>query len=116
MLADSLAFILTLSLTIHPIADCKKLSRDYGISVHSCIELSFFAKCIDRQRWKGGFNQMIGLSRLVQTYLLNSLPKGGVQVSNWELNLSRQQQKCKSALFSICVLSGMSYLLLFLLF
>jgi len=74
-------------------SDSKKLARDYGVSVHSCIELSFFAKCIDRQKWKGGFQQMIGLSRLVQAYLRNSLPKGGVQVSNWELNLSHTQQK-----------------------
>lgn len=76
-------------------ADSKKLARDYGVSVHSCIELSFFAKCIDRQRWKGGFQNMIGLSRLVQAYLLKSLPKGGVQTSNWELKLSQTQQTCQ---------------------
>lgn len=73
--------------------DCKKLFRDYQLSVRSCIDLSLLARSVD-SRWKGPFKNPIGLSRLTETYLDRSLTKGLVTRSNWEAALSEPQLDC----------------------
>ena len=74
--------------------DCKKLWRDHRVSVRNCIDLALLARSVD-VRWKGPYKGSIGLSRLVAIYLERYLPKGGVQTSNWEMELSSEQQECK---------------------
>jgi hypothetical protein len=76
--------------------DCKKLYADWGISVCNCVDLSLLARCVDNARWKGRYVEPIGLRRLVETYEQLSLPKGKIQRSNWEAQLSTFQQHCMS--------------------
>ena len=82
-------------LTFRPLIldDCKKLFRDYQLSVRGCIDLSLLARCVD-SRWKGPYKNPIGLSRLAETYLDRSLTKGLVTRSNWEAALSEPQLDC----------------------
>ncbi|THH12881.1 hypothetical protein EW146_g7286 [Bondarzewia mesenterica] len=70
--------------------DCRKLYRDFKISVRSCIDLSLLARSVD-SRWKGPYKNPIGLARLTETYLDRALPKGKVTRSNWEATLSAIQ-------------------------
>ncbi|KIM85515.1 hypothetical protein PILCRDRAFT_367306 [Piloderma croceum F 1598] len=72
--------------------DCKKLYADWSISVRNCVDLSLLARCVDNARWKGRYVEPIGLGRLVETYEKLSLPKGKIQRSNWEAQLSTVQQ------------------------
>jgi len=72
--------------------DCKKLWRDHRVSVRNCVDLALLARSVDRQ-WKGPYKGGIGLSRLAETYLQRKLPKGGIQRSNWEMELSTSQQE-----------------------
>jgi hypothetical protein len=74
--------------------DCKKLWRDHRVSVRNCVDLALFARSVDPQ-WKGPYKGGIGLSRLAETYLQRKLPKGGIQRSNWDLELSTLQQECE---------------------
>lgn len=86
--------------------DCKKLYRDYGVSVRNCVELSLLARTVDNARWKGKYTEPIGLARLVDTYEQATLSKGKIQRSNWEWNLNGLQQECKSdnpPVFVTCV-------------
>jgi hypothetical protein len=76
--------------------DCKKLYADWSISVRNCVDLSLLARCVDNARWKGRYVEPIGLGRLVETYEKLSLPKGKIQRSNWEAQLSTVQQDCMS--------------------
>ena len=73
-----------------------KLYSDCKISVRNCVDLSLLARCVDNSRWKGRYVDPIGLSRLVETYENLSLPKGRIQRSNWEAELSEVQQDCMS--------------------
>jgi ribonuclease D len=73
--------------------DCKKLYRDYGVSVRNCVELSLLARTVDNARWKGKYTEPIGLARLVDTYEQATLSKGKIQRSNWEWNLNGLQQE-----------------------
>lgn len=72
--------------------DCKKLYRDYRLSVRNCVDLSLMARSVDNARWKGRYTNPIGLARLLQTYHGTTLHKGRTQRSNWELPLSSTQQ------------------------
>lgn len=74
--------------------DCKKLFRDYGVSVCGCVDLSLFARSCD-PRWKGPYSNDIGLSRLTSTYLNLRLSKGPVRISNWESELTALQVDCE---------------------
>ncbi|KAI0252648.1 ribonuclease H-like protein [Lactifluus subvellereus] len=69
-----------------------KLWRDHRVSVRNCVDLALLARSVDT-RWKGPYKGSIGLSRLVEIYLGLNLPKGGVQKSNWEMELSALQQE-----------------------
>lgn len=76
--------------------DCKKLYRDFGISVRNCVELSLLARTVDNARWKGRYTNSLGLARLVETYEQATLPKGKTARSNWEQCLNPLQLECKS--------------------
>ncbi|KAG6332707.1 hypothetical protein ID866_6377 [Astraeus odoratus] len=75
-----------------PAHDCEKLYKDYGVSVHNCVDLSLMARSVDNARWKGPYTNSIGLAKLLETYDMCTLPKGRVQRSNWELRLSPAQK------------------------
>jgi hypothetical protein len=75
--------------------DCKKLWKDHRVSVRNCVDLALLARSVDPQ-WKGPYKGGIGLSRLTETYLKRRLPKGSVQRSDWEAELSTVQQECES--------------------
>jgi hypothetical protein len=70
------------------------------VSVRNCVDLALLARTVDT-RWKGPYKAGIGLSRLVETYLERTLFKGGIQKSNWEMELSTVQQECEFCEFSI---------------
>ncbi|TCD68832.1 hypothetical protein EIP91_009699 [Steccherinum ochraceum] len=73
--------------------DCKKLWKDFGVSVANCVDLPLLARTVDNAQWKGKYSQPIGLSRLCETYFGETLAKGRVQRSNWEANLTPNQQE-----------------------
>ena len=64
------------------------------MSVRNCVDLALLARSVD-PRWKGPYKDGIGLSRLAETYLERKLPKGGIQRSNWDMELSTLQQECE---------------------
>ncbi|TDL28801.1 ribonuclease H-like protein [Rickenella mellea] len=72
--------------------DLRKLYNDYHVSARSCVELSYMARWVDPQ-WTGQYSNLIGLARLVQAYEQCTLPKGRVQLSNWEALLNDIQQE-----------------------
>jgi len=72
--------------------DTKKLWKDHRVSVRNCVDLALLARTVDT-RWKGPYKGGIGLSRLAEIYLKRTLPKGGTQRSNWEMELSTVQQE-----------------------
>jgi len=72
--------------------DCKKLWKDHRVSVRNCVDLALLARSVDT-RWKGPYGGAIGLSRLAETYLGRKLAKGRARTSNWEAELSTQQQE-----------------------
>lgn len=72
--------------------DCKKLYRDWGVSVRNCVDLALLARSVDNARWKGAYTKPIGLARLLETYDMTTLAKGKVQRSNWENFLTKLQQ------------------------
>ncbi|KAI0005439.1 ribonuclease H-like domain-containing protein [Russula compacta] len=72
--------------------DCKKLWKDHRVSVRNCVDLALLARTVDT-RWKGPYKGGIGLSRLAEVYLKRILPKGDIQRSDWEMELSTQQQE-----------------------
>jgi hypothetical protein len=78
--------------------DCKKLYRDYGVSVRNCVELALLARSVDNATWKGKYSHPLGLTRLLENYKGLTLEgKGKIQRSNWEAWLSEKQQDCKAA-------------------
>jgi len=72
--------------------DARKLWKDHRVSVRNCVDLALLARSVDT-RWKGPYKGGIGLSRLAEIYLKRRLPKGGIQRSNWEMELSTVQQE-----------------------
>ncbi|KIM67056.1 hypothetical protein SCLCIDRAFT_1210529 [Scleroderma citrinum Foug A] len=72
--------------------DCKKLYRDWSVSVRNCVDLALLARTVDNVRWKGAYTKPIGLARLLETYDMTTLAKGKVQRSNWENFLTKSQQ------------------------
>ena len=60
------------------------------------------ARSVDT-RWKGPYKGGIGLSRLAEIYLKRRIPKGGIQRSNWEMELSMVQQECEFLEFSFSI-------------
>lgn len=81
---------------IHPSPqeDAKKVYRDCGVSMRGCIDLSLLARSVD-SRWKGKYSNPIGLANLVATYEFLALGKGKITRSNWEAQLSFNQQECE---------------------
>lgn len=71
--------------------DCKKLWKDHRVSVRNCVDLALLARSVDT-RWKGPYSGGIGLSRLAEAYLGRKLAKGRTRTSNWEVQLSAEQQ------------------------
>lgn len=74
--------------------DAKKVYRDCGVSVKSCVDLSLLARSVD-SKWKGKYTNPIGLANLVATYEFLALGKGKITRSNWEAQLSFNQQECE---------------------
>jgi len=74
--------------------DVLKLYNDFGVSTRSCIALPLLARSVDNARWKGRYNDPIGLARLTAYYEDRNLLKGKITRSNWEANpLSELQQE-----------------------
>lgn len=64
------------NLTCHGIGgDGRRLYRDYAVNMRSCIELSYLARCVDRDRWQGLYSELIGLARLTHAYTGKCLQK-----------------------------------------
>ena len=82
--------------------DAKKLWKDHRVSVRNCVDLALLARSVDT-RWKGPYKGGIGLSRLAEIYLKRRIPKGGIQRSNWEMELSTVQQECEFLVFSFSI-------------
>lgn len=74
--------------------DAKKVYKDCGVSISGCIDLSLLARSVD-SRWKGRYTNPIGLANLVATYEFLALGKGKITRSNWEAQLSFNQQECE---------------------
>jgi hypothetical protein len=83
--------------------DCKKLWKDHRVSVRNCVDLALLARSVDT-RWKGPYSGGIGLSRLAEAYLGRKLAKGRTRTSNWEVQLSAEQQDCEMMFFSFLAL------------
>lgn len=77
-----------------PQEDAKKVYRDCGVSIRGCVDLSLLARSVD-SRWKGRYSNPIGLANLVATYEFLALGKGKITRSNWEAQLSSNQQECE---------------------
>ncbi|KAF4623692.1 hypothetical protein D9613_001654 [Agrocybe pediades] len=71
--------------------DAKKLYNDYQVSICNCVELSFLARTVDNDIWKGRYSSPLGLARLIAKYEDRLLPKGKVTRSNWEAFLNQRQ-------------------------
>ena len=76
------------------LGDAQRLYQDYGVTVRSCIELSYLARCVDQDRWSGDHRNLIGLSRLVQTYMGFTLSKTSTRSGNWDDVLTNAQKLC----------------------
>jgi len=71
--------------------DVRKLWDDYGIDVNGCLELGYLARAVDPQ-WSTSHG-LISLARLAKAYQGKDFKKPKhVQMSNWELILTEQQQ------------------------
>ncbi|KAG6815861.1 hypothetical protein H0H87_010717 [Tephrocybe sp. NHM501043] len=71
--------------------DAKKLFKDWGISLRTCIDLSLLARCADNAQWKGKYRAPLGLARLIENYEFLTLPKGRISRSNWEGQLTSKE-------------------------
>ncbi|KAJ3822645.1 ribonuclease H-like domain-containing protein, partial [Lentinula raphanica] len=68
--------------------DAKKLYKDLGICLNSCVDLSLFVKC---RLFRGPYTSSIGLARLAEVYEGLVLTKGKITRSNWDLELTPAQ-------------------------
>ncbi|KAH9487102.1 Werner syndrome ATP-dependent helicase [Psilocybe cubensis] len=71
--------------------DSKKMYTDCRIPMYNCVDLSLLARTVDNARWKGKYNNPLGLARLVEAYEFRLLPKGRTTRSNWEATLDDLQ-------------------------
>ncbi|KAJ7666462.1 ribonuclease H-like domain-containing protein [Mycena rosella] len=78
------------------IGDAKKIYKDCSVNIRSCVDLSLLARSVDNPRWKGRYNDPIGLARLIATYENRLLSKGKITRSNWENFLDLDQQEYAS--------------------
>lgn len=109
--------------------DAQKLFREHAVQMRGCVELSFLARTANPGAWPpppppppqpptaantapSSVNKapkapaapkmaLIALARLVAHYTGEALPKGRVQRSNWEAQLSALQQTCELLASSI---------------
>ena len=72
--------------------------QKYRVSCNSMMELSNFAKLMDREVWNTGY--LVSLSNLANEYLGQHLKKDGVdRMSNWNEALSSSQRECMISKF-----------------
>ncbi|PPQ90406.1 hypothetical protein CVT25_014924 [Psilocybe cyanescens] len=71
--------------------DVKKVYHDCHVPVYNCVDLSLLARTVDNARWKGKYNNPLGLARLIESYEFRLLPKGKTTRSNWEAILDDRQ-------------------------
>ncbi|KAJ3777574.1 ribonuclease H-like domain-containing protein, partial [Lentinula raphanica] len=84
--------------------DAKKLYKDLGVCLNSCVDLSLFVKCVDsglfagpflgpyfKRLFRGPYTSSIGLARLAEVYEGLVLTKGKITRSNWDLELTPAQ-------------------------
>ncbi|KAJ7456651.1 ribonuclease H-like domain-containing protein [Mycena latifolia] len=76
--------------------DAKKIYKDCSVNIRNCVDLSLLAKSVDNARWKGKYNDPIGLARLIAAYENRLLSKGKITRSNWENYLDLEQQEYAS--------------------
>jgi hypothetical protein len=81
-------------------ADGEKLFRDYGILAANLVELGGVANQVDPSFAAKYRRQKVALAKMVEYYEQKILDKGTVRRSNWELELSKEQQECKSMSFN----------------
>ncbi|EJD04292.1 ribonuclease H-like protein [Fomitiporia mediterranea MF3/22] len=72
--------------------DAQRLYRDHAVTVRSCVELSYLARCVDHDRWPGDLTNHIGIARLVYVYKGLLLSKGRMKMTNWEEQLTEEQK------------------------
>ncbi|KAF8527901.1 ribonuclease H-like domain-containing protein, partial [Hysterangium stoloniferum] len=71
--------------------DVKKLRDDYGVNMNGSLELGYLARAVDPQ-WSAS-RGLISLARLAKAYQGIDFKKlKRVQMSNWELMLTEEQQ------------------------
>ncbi|KAH7912503.1 hypothetical protein BJ138DRAFT_1178784 [Hygrophoropsis aurantiaca] len=68
--------------------DGEKLFRDFGIQARNLVELGALAKKADEQFSQIHNRKIVGLAKMVSTYLGKTLEKGKERTSNWEANLN----------------------------
>ena len=74
--------------------------------MRGCVDLSLLARSVD-SRWKGRYSNPIGLANLVATYEFLALGKGKITRSNWEAQLSFNQQECECHLGALlCMITN----------
>ncbi|KAJ7102264.1 ribonuclease H-like domain-containing protein [Mycena belliarum] len=76
--------------------DAKKIYKDCSVNIRNCVDLSLLARSVDNARWKGKYNDPIGLARLVAVYEDRLMVKGKITRSNWENYLNLDQQEYAS--------------------
>ncbi|ORY76650.1 ribonuclease H-like domain-containing protein [Protomyces lactucae-debilis] len=73
-------------------ADMSRLREVYGVKGKGVLELSHFARLMDRPVW-GTANKLLPLAGLVHHYLGKPLQKDAVRSSNWNMPLSVRQRQ-----------------------
>jgi ribonuclease D len=73
-------------------ADMSRLRDVYGVKGKGILELSHFARLMDRPVW-GMENRLISLAKLAQHYLSKPLRKGDVRCSKWDGPLTSEQRQ-----------------------
>ncbi|KAL5518655.1 hypothetical protein ACEPAH_338 [Sanghuangporus vaninii] len=77
---------------VNILGDAQHMYRDFGVTVRSCVELSYLARTLDPERWPGNPAEFISLARLASVYLNHSLLKTGIRRSNWEESVLSKEQ------------------------
>ena len=92
MVSVLLSLVIILSNTCL-LGDAKKLLRDFGTEVRSCVELSFLAVAVDPSRFRvAQKGDLIALKKLVRECLGKNLPKNSP--GKWDGVLTRQHITC----------------------
>ncbi|KAJ3764273.1 ribonuclease H-like domain-containing protein, partial [Lentinula raphanica] len=78
--------------------DAKKLYKDLGVCLNSCVDLSLFFYGSEaflgpyfKRLFRGPYTSSIGLARLAEVYEGLVLTKGKITRSNWDLELTPAQ-------------------------